>query len=248
MIKGFTSGGVRRILLLVWQICLVFLILFWLFPVTYRSNRLLIVLLITLVWAGALWLWNAKWLRVGSVGLLTVIVLAIFLPGRIPEPNAFRSDYVKALKKYEGTTYVWGGENRFGIDCSGLVRRGLIDASLKKGVVSVNPALVRTSFSMRWYDCSAKALMEEYRGQTRRLFSANSIQALDHSKLLPGDFAVTSTGVHTLAYLGNESWIEADPGPHRVLIVNAKENNGWLKIPVELMRWKIFETNPQSTL
>ncbi|MBI3986575.1 MAG: C40 family peptidase [Lentisphaerae bacterium] len=33
---------------------------------------------------------------------------------------------VQCLRRYEGTLYVWGGENRRGIDCSGLVRKKVI--------------------------------------------------------------------------------------------------------------------------
>ena len=129
---------------------------------------------------------------------------------------------------YINAPYLWGGRTPFGIDCSGLVRRGLIDASFKEGVTTANPGLIRRSFLMRWFDCSARALQEEYREQTHRLFPVRSIQQLDHATLEPGDFAVTADGVHTLAYLGDKTWIEADPGVGRVIKVRAQAENAWI--------------------
>jgi len=33
----------------------------------------------------------------------------------------------------------------------------------------------------------------------------------NHATILPGDLAVTESGSHVLAYLGDETWIEAEP-------------------------------------
>lgn len=242
------ANSLRRVGLLIWCACLLALVLLWVCPVTYRMNRAAMISLLVALWAGAFWLWKSKWAKAACLGLLGLAGLAAILPGSKPESSRLRADYVRALRSYEGTSYVWGGENRFGIDCSGLVRRGLIDASLRNGFSTLNLALVRQSFSMRWYDCSAKALMEECRNQTRRLFRAESIQKLDHSKILPGDFAVTADGVHTLAYIGESVWIEADPGARKVIVVNAHENVGWLRLPVHIMRWRVFDTDNNTTL
>jgi NlpC/P60 family len=241
MIRALSEGGMRRIALVIWCVCFLALVALWACPVVYRLNRAAMILLFILLWAGALWLWKARWVKAVCLGLLTIATLITLLPGSNPDPARLRADYVDGLKRYEGTPYVWGGENRLGIDCSGLVRRGLIDASLREGIACFNPGLIRQSFAMRWYDCSAKALMEEYRAQTHHLFRVESIQTLDHSRILPGDFGVTANGVHTLAYLGDSLWIEADPGPHKVVVVNAKEDVGWLRLPVQIMRWRIFE-------
>ena len=214
----------------------------WLHPVSYRSTRAAIVCLILFIWGATLVLWwRSKPVRIVALGVASVVILVIVWPGRLPNTARLRSNYVNSLVAYEGTKYVWGGENRLGIDCSGLVRRGLIDASLSEGMRTANSGLIRQSFLMRWFDCSARALGEEYRQQTRRLFTASSIQQLDHTKLEPGDFAVTVGGVHTLAYIGDKTWIEADPGPGRVVKIHATEENGWLKMPVDVMRWRTFE-------
>ena len=69
----------------------------------------------------------------------------------LPEPypiyqkvdvQSLRSKYILAVQGYEGTPYVWGGENRMGIGCSGLVREGLIQANLQQGITTLNPTLV----------------------------------------------------------------------------------------------------------
>ena len=90
-----------------------------------------------------------------------------------------------------------------------------------------------------WFDCSAKALMNNYRDFTKSRFQAESINKLDHNKLEPGDFAVTVDGVHTLVYLGNKQWIEADPGIGKVITVTVPvENNGWFDLPVQILSWQ----------
>lgn len=235
---------IRRIVLMLWRIFLIVTIFLWLHPVSYRTTRAAIILLVLFMWGSSLWLWGKrKWFKILWFSLVALGGVIAILPMRKPNVSQLRSDYVASLKKYEGTLYVWGGENKFGIDCSGLVRRGMIDATLKEGVFRIDPGLVRESFLMRWYDCTAQSLMEEYRNKTVKLFPAESIASLDHSKLLPGDFAVTSSGLHTLAYIGDSQWVEADPGPHRVVIVKSSDDVGWLKMPVQLMRWKVFVTD-----
>ena len=98
-----------------------------------------------------------------------------------------------------------------GIDCSGLVRSGLIKANYEQGILTFNPRLIREGFSLWWHDCSAKALGEEYRGRTWLLVSARSINEIDYATIMPGDIAVTEDGIHVLAFLRAKLWIEADP-------------------------------------
>jgi cell wall-associated NlpC family hydrolase len=144
------------------------------------------------------------------------------------------------LRGYEGTRYVWGGENRLGIDCSGLVRKALVNANVSEGVRSLNPSALRTAISLWWNDCSARALGEGHRELTQHLFDASSINQLDFAKLQSGDLAVTDDGVHVLAYLGEGNWIEADPDMRRVLVLSVPSTNTWFDTPVRLMRWRQF--------
>ena len=148
---------------------------------------------------------------------------------------------MRALKSYEGTPYVWGGENRRGIDCSGLIRSAMIDANWQRGLKTCNPALLRQAFSLWWHDSSALAMKQEYRGQTRLLFTSRSLNETDYTRLQPGDIAVTQSGAHVLAYLGDRTWIEADPNAlfgDRVIQVQVPTRNAWFRTPMSLMRWR----------
>jgi cell wall-associated NlpC family hydrolase len=173
--------------------------------------------------------------------MVLIVTPAIFfiLPARNCDAAPLRRAYVEALCSYEETRYWWGGENHIGIDCSGLVRRALIDALIKQGVLTLDAGSLRNAAQMWWYDASARALRDGYRHQTVNLTSAASINTLDHSLLSPGDIAVTANGVHVLAYVGQSVWIEADPQIGKVVKVAApSKDNGWLKMPVLILRWK----------
>jgi hypothetical protein len=73
------------------------------------------------------------------------------------------------------------------------------------------------------------------------LFASSSIDETDHSKLQPGDLAVTTDGVHILAYLGNTTWIEADPILGKVIKVSVPTDNPWFNRPVAFIRWSWLE-------
>ena len=195
-----------------------------------------------MLWGGLLiFNWQKRMIRAFLLACTGVIALFLILPGRTGDASKLRTSYVASLGNYEGTIYIWGGESRLGIDCSGLVRKGLIMADYHQGISTLNPALLRTGFSLWWHDCSAQALGEEYRHGTRQLFSAPSLNELDHSKILPGDIAVTRNGVHTLAYIGNQTWIEADPTVRRVIKVQVPTKNAWFGEPVNILRWTQLE-------
>jgi hypothetical protein len=226
-----------------WLLLWVLVLFAWWFPIKFASLRLLLVLGVLGLWLGALLLfWRVKLVRAIVLIAMLFTVALLASPGREYSRRDLRSRYVAALQTYDATPYVWGGESRRGIDCSGLVRRGLIDANLRTGIATLNPTLVRTALSLWWHDASAKAMMEEYRGATRKLFSVSSLNALDDSQLMAGDFAVTSNGVHTLAYIGNKTWIEADPGPMRVIKVRVPSRNAWFSMPMQIMRWRELDS------
>jgi hypothetical protein len=215
----------------------------WLFPIKFAALRLLLITGVLGLWAGAMLLfWQVRWVRAFGLVVALFAAASLLLPGREYSRPALRSRYVASLQAYDAAPYVWGGESRRGIDCSGLVRRGLMDANLQSGIASFNPILVRAAFSLWWHDASAKAMMEEYRGETEKLFSAPSLNTLDYSRLQAGDFAVTSSGVHTLAYIGDKTWIEADPGPLRVIKVHVPSRIAWFSMPMQIMRWRQFDT------
>jgi hypothetical protein len=166
----------------------------------------------------------------------TVIVIALG-PERPVDTNLLRESYTGKLQRFHNKRYVWGGENRRGVDCSGLVRAAWIEALLDYGIRRINPALVREAFLIWWRDSSAKHLGEGYGTRTFLVQEATSVRALDSHRLKPGDLAVVANGVHVMAYLGDNRWIEADPGGRRVIVLNVKDNNPWLDSRALVVRW-----------
>lgn len=120
-------------------------------------------------------------------------------------------------------------------------RKSVIDALLGMGIRHWDMSLVRNSLRMRWHDCSARSLLNDPSCGARPLFSSGSVRTLDTRDLLPGDFVVTSDGVHALAYLGDGAWIAADPGAGKVIRLGATDNNEWLGVPVTALRRSILE-------
>ncbi|HLO89146.1 MAG TPA: NlpC/P60 family protein [Nostocaceae cyanobacterium] len=232
----------RRYLLHLWSWSWFFLIILLFYPISYGILRLATVLLFLWLLFGGLWLfWQYKIIRFTYLLLTFIISLIMILPGNAADTNTLREYYVQEMQAFNGTKYVWGGENRVGIDCSGLVRQGLVNANLKYGFISLNPKLIREGFSLWWFDTSAQALAQGYRDKTKVFMSANSINELDHTKIQKGDIAVTQDGVHTLGYIGDNVWIEADPGVRKVITVQVPDqNNYWVKVPVYLVKWQQF--------
>ena len=129
-----------------------------------------------------------------------------------------------------------------GIDCSGLVRKGLVWGQLYHGLRTVNGRPIRDAITLWWHDLSAIALRDGFRGWTNELFRNDTVAGADVLRLRPGDLAVTSDGVHVMAYLGSQTWIEADPNVHKVIEVVLPTDNQWFEMPVVFVRWKWFGT------
>ena len=213
-----------------------------LYPINNLYTRIATLLAFVGLYFGLLYFcWDKRIIRFGALLGAGLFVLFLLLPPRSVQMDSLRHRYVDSLGAYNGTRYIWGGENRLGIDCSGLMRSGLIVAEYKEGILALNPGLAREGISMWWNDCSARALGEEYRHRTRRLFSSTGINELDHSRILPGDFAVTTDGVHVLAQMGDKTWIEADPGERKVVKVQVPSHNAWFNEPVNILRWTLLD-------
>lgn len=210
-------------------------------PVSNGFTRLAFMLAVIFLWAGGLRLfWLRRSIRWGFLALAVATFLVAILPGHPANETRLRASVTRSLIGYTGTRYVWGGEGWTGIDCSGLVRRGFILGTLKEGVATANPYLLRKAADVWWHDCSAEAMRDEYRSATVRLAKADSVRKADVSSLRPGDFAVTADGIHVLAYLGESRWIEADPTMKRVIVIQPSDDNAWAGMPVVLLRWRLL--------
>lgn len=194
------------------------------------------------VWLGfLLLLWNNRPARIGLFTLAIIAAIPWLLPGREINHAELRADYVKRMTALEGTPYLWGGESRKGIDCSGLPRKAIRDALLSYGLRHLDGGPLRMFLEQWWFDASAKSLGTGYRGYTVPLKTSGTIQKMDYSSLQPGDLAVTGDGVHVLAYLGTDQWIQADPGAARVITLNGHTADcGWFEIPVSIHRWSVL--------
>lgn len=242
-VSNETSKGMWRRLILICTLGAVAGILaIPLNPVNSRILNLAFLGCVVGAWAGFTILsWKRKPLRLAVLIMPILGVIPFILPGARIDANELRQDYVRRMAELEGTKYFWGGESSRGIDCSGLPRRALRDALLAYGAKHLNGRAFRGYMEQWWFDASAKALGEGYRNYTSPVGIAGTIQKMDYSDLVPGDLAVTTSGIHILAYAGDGRWIQADPGIGAVATLNGRTNdNGWFVTPVTIHRWQLL--------
>ena len=232
----------RRLLLILTIGSLVALVALNLDPVTTKLHRLVILCAIVGIWLGPLLLfWKHKAIRFCLLPLPLLAAIPFLLPGKTIDQNELRADYLKRMVSYEGTPYHWGGENGRGIDCSGLPRKAMRDALFSYGIRNLNGTATRKFLNHWWNDASAKALAEGYRHFTVPTNMSGTIVKMSYENLLPGDLVVTEDRRHILAYLGNDEWIQADPGPEKVVIENGRTGaSGWFAVPVTTHRWTVL--------
>jgi hypothetical protein len=228
----------RRLIIVAWLASIAAVPALALYPIEGRVTKAALLLSLLAALALPLLLWPRWQVRTIVLICLASPLVMLALPGRSYSRAALRASSVDVLRSFDGTRYVWGGEGRSGIDCSGLVRQALIRSSLKEGLSSMDGDLVRLAAALWWFDTSARSLRDGYRDQTTFLLEAPTTNAVPTELLAPGDFAVTSDGVHVLAYLGESRWIEADPTLGRVVTLDTPTTNPWFARPVHIMRWK----------
>ena len=234
----------RKSALLLWVAGLCCLAADILYPVSLGLTRAIGAALTGLLAAGLLGLWwRYRFLRWTLLGLYLALALFAALPGNADYDRAeLRQEVAQALQRYEGVRYVWGGEGCWGVDCSGLIRRGMIDGTFLYGARALNPYLLRQAIRLWWHDVSARDMQLGARGNAKKITEEKALALMNDKNLHPGDFAITGDGVHALAYLGEHIWIEADPGEMKVLRVNARSaKNEWLRVPVSILRWRLLE-------
>ena len=236
------TKNLRRLLVLLTIGALAAIIVIPLNPVSSRSLRLATLAALFGVWLGPLLLtWNYKPIRFALFVLAALLPIPFLLPGRSIDQTELRTAYLSRMQELEGTKYFWGGESRRGIDCSGLPRRALRGALLSYGIRHADGGAIRLFAEQWWHDASAQALGDGYRNYTMGLETTGTIAEMPYSELVPGDLAVTTNGRHILAYLGDEKWIQADPGLAKVATLHGRnDENGWFKIPVTTHRWRVL--------
>lgn len=233
----------RRITFRLWLALFPAFFVLWYFPYIDFPIRVVTWAVALLVLIGAVFFsWRIRVLSWLLIALYGLAVLFLLWPSHRPvDRPVLRSDYCTALKSYLGCRYVWGGEGYLGIDCSGLVQRGLIDTLAARGLTTFDPALVRQSFSLYWHRTNAKVIGEGYAGRIFTVTTCPTLNSLDYSLLKPGDLAVTAGGDHVMAYLGNQTWIAADPGVGKVTMFTIPERkNAYFSTPMRIVRWKIL--------
>ena len=186
--------------------------------------------------------WNNRVLRWLLLVIYSCVILFLVWPShRAVDQAALRSDYCTALKSYTGTHYVWGGLGCLGIDCSGLVQKGMMDALANGGIANGDPALVRQSVSLYWHRTTAKVLGRGFAGWTVPVTTCPTLNGLDYSLVQPGDLAVTAGGEHVMAYLGDRTWIAADPSVGRVTTFTIPQpKNAYFFTQMQIVRWKVL--------
>lgn len=235
-------GRYRRLLFLFTLGALVAVLIYGWTPVNATLYRLGFIGGLLGFWLGSLCLsWPWKPVRYSLLMVALLILLPFVLPGREIDQAELRADYVQRMHHFEGTVYYWGGESTRGIDCSGLPRKALRDALLVYGLKHGNGRACRMFLEQWWFDTSAEALGQGYRGFTVSLNQTGVIKAMSYQSLEPGDVAVTVSGVHTLVYLGGELWIQAAPGIGSVVTLHGRnDSNGWFEQPVTMHRWSVL--------
>ena len=212
-------------------------------PILFTALKIAVVLLGIWVLLAPALRWKRLFYGVGAVGIFGAAIA--LWPPQAPPPETVRENYVSALRGALGTRYVWGGENSRGLDCSGLLRFAMIRALVQTGWQTRNPSLWREAGAIWWRDCSANEMRRGYGGQIALLFEADSLNSLPDSRLQIGDLAVTGSGSHVLAFVGNRGWIQADPnlanGGDKVVLTTAPSKNGWLRQKAQICRWKFLE-------
>ena len=205
---------------------LALLAIIFIYPVRTTSIRLAIILLALFPYAYLhIILWRKHHIGKALLGLSAIILIWALSSYQLKPINP--SHFINHLQSFEDTKYVWGGETSRGIDCSGLIRQAMLRSYLSSGRIG-------SAFQVWFLDCPAKNFAVQYKDLFAAVVDSGTINTLDHSLLNPGAIAVTKNGLHILAYLGNEQWIQASPNDKKVISKHHLAEDPWFQEYVEV--------------
>jgi len=211
-------------------------------PVNSRATRWALLACIAAGWVGPLLLWGRRWaVRVAMAIPALAGVLLFTLPGRPFDREELRRAYIEALLRYEGTAYVYGGEGRRGIDCSGLPRAAMIEANASLGLRQMNAGLLRAALSIWWHDRGAGAM--GVAGDPNAAVVAEGLLADAAGGPAAGDIGIINENTHVIVHVGENRWIEADPGPMCVVIRRRPVSE---PLAIRLVRWRQLANAPPA--
>jgi hypothetical protein len=206
--------------------------------VATRLTRLLsVACVLAALIAVTAFVWDRRSAKIAYLVVLGLVALFILFP--VPQHTSARAlsqSYCSALRGYRGVKFIWGGECRRGIDCSGLARRAFIDACVGTGLRNLDPALLRLAFAVWSRDASAGMIGRGYYSMTFPVTEGLSINQLHGRVLQPGDMAVVRDH-HVLIYLGDSAWIQPEITTRRVLEMKAPNHDQWFTPPAKFVRW-----------
>jgi hypothetical protein len=239
------SFNPKRVLVIIWVTLFPMFFVLWYAPYVDTLNRACTLAVVALIFAGSIFVvWRFRFFRWILLAIYAALTAFLILPSKPPEDRSeLRASYCRALTSYTGCPYVWGGVGYFGIDCSGLVQKSLEDALVTNGLSTLNPFLIRESAWLYWNRTTAKVLGQGNIGRTYSVTTCPNLNSLDYSGLVPGDLAVTATGEHVMAYLGNKTWIAADDTEEKVTkftIPVVGGNDHYFEVPMKIVRWKVL--------
>jgi|LNAP01.1.fsa_nt_gb hypothetical protein len=221
---------------------------FWFHPVVSKKSITVCALAGTISLLTVWPLPRSKTVISIAYGAGLILFSSLFwLPGKTIEPDTLHDLYIESLMRYKGVRYVWGGEGKLGIDCSGLPRRALRDALIKTGFSDFNGAAFRLAVFHLWNDASASAIARGFMDYAIPLEVGGILKDIDTTKLTSGDLAITADGIHVLVFLGQHLWIEADPDIGSVTILHTGiDTSPWFSERVSLYRWKLLSKETES--
>jgi len=94
---------VRTTLKRAWHWIAVLWLILCLYPVEYRTSRIVEIAGAAVVWTGALLLWwKVRHVRIGLVLLAVVVAIPLSLPRRAVDREGLAADYCRGLRSYRG--------------------------------------------------------------------------------------------------------------------------------------------------